>query len=291
MCFFPIRLKIRGRFLDVPCGKCRMCLQEKKNELVTKLVLENESNDNISFFGTLTLNPLYYDFFFDSSKFAKYEIKKLVLFLKYHLDDNLRYFITSELGDKSKRLHYHFIIWSKKNPLDLISSFWKKFGFVTCSKLRSVGAIKYTSSYVVAQSGVFRFMSTSPPLGINFLLNLSFSNPIELLKALTYGKIIVNNISLFLPKSYYQFFARNLEKLCHFGLLSPRCFEYIDDFMLESNFRDTEIIGRKFKFPTPSIETFFSDDFVKSKIKRKQLSYNEKLRKSIIDKKISKHIF
>lgn len=232
MCLFPIRLKrkINGvyQFQDVPCGKCKLCLQTKKDELSLKMQLEALSARYV-FFGTLTLNNYYYDFFYDSDVFTKYKLKLLFANLRYKFPD-IRYFITSELGSKTKRLHFHFIIYlyDDYNLEELrkeIKDKWKYADRIQISPA-NIGAFQYVTKYVLKQSKPIRLMSSRPPLGINYL----FNNEQFFINSFITQKIYVNGRTYNFPKSYNDFIIRNRIQLRELGL-SESTAELIEGFI------------------------------------------------------------
>lgn len=253
MCYFPIRLKRGKDFFDVPCGKCRVCLQHKKDELNTKLYFEQQSNGNPCYFLTFTLNSFFYDFFRDSYVFSKYVFKKLFANLRKKWD--CRYFVTSELGSHTKRLHFHAIIWLPADITtfsDFITKHWK-FGFVNVLPANN-GAFKYVGKYVIKQSGVYHFQSQRPPLGFEFWLSLSKSNPLEFYKSLCYGKLSTLDGTYRISKGYIETLQRLINAPGRSGILSSRLFEFIDGYCLENRetIKGERLSDLKFRFPLPS---------------------------------------
>lgn len=279
MCLFPIRLKrklLSGEesFIDVPCGKCKLCLQSKKDELVLKMLLESYTANNV-YFGTLTLNNLFYDLFCDSKVFQIYALKKFFANLRHCF--SFRYFLTSELGSKTKRLHYHFIIFDYSdrpyNELyDFIKKFWHYGDRIQFGK-SNVGAMNYITKYVLKQSAPLRLMSSRPPLGIDYLLN----NPNLLYKFFINQKIYVEQRQYAFPKCYSDFFLRNriqlIEKSDTPGELR-RVLEDIDCYISNDKY-DYSGIRRQQRFglyeisEIPIVHCY-------SPIKTKSLTYDQK---------------
>lgn len=156
MCTQPITKMIRESkyslpySVQVPCGKCLECLRDKQNEWVVRLYMESKYHSNILFF-TLTYSP-------DSvPSLVNLESGELYLTVyKKHLQDwfkrfrrryektygltaQLKYFITSEYGPKTKRPHYHGILFGI--PKDVFNSLalaeWRSlYGYVDCQEVR-----------------------------------------------------------------------------------------------------------------------------------------------------------
>lgn len=294
MCLFPIRIKqkVAGvrQFTDVPCGKCYQCLLSKKYENVLKLHLESLDaleHDKSLFFVTLTLTDeaLYRQFteFSDvpEDQGIRYVFKPLKNFLqsiKYDIKD-LRYFIVPELGTKTKRLHFHGIFFTSfpnQHFFDLFERKWK-FGYGSIKQVRSIGAFKYVSKYVLKQQKFPHFMSTKPPLGIAFWLRSPF-----FMKSFLEGKIQVGYQTYDIPKSYYQYVVRNLDKIP-----DKKAVEFIDANCFTSSVVDGQ---RCLKFPLPSYDIYKLycqvDDLVIQrnypKKRKKNLSYDEKIKLSTL---------
>jgi hypothetical protein len=100
-------------FIQVPCGKCVLCRDKKAREWSFRATCENVFSESIPLFLTLTYNnenlPKYGVF--------KEEVQLFLKRLRISLDrlyykHNLRYFACAEYGSKSKRPHYHMLIWN-----------------------------------------------------------------------------------------------------------------------------------------------------------------------------------
>lgn len=179
------------------CGKCVLCLARKRKEMATRLAHESRMHDEACFV-TLTYNdksiPLA-AFTFDRScpDFVRGDsvgfnttptllpadvqkfIKRLRRHLEYkpkkvqakrdHVETPIRYFCVGEYGGKTRRPHYHLIIYGWK-PSDMvfhekrgkgdkayiisrssqIEKLWT-YGFSTVCEV-NVGVAKYCAQYV-----------------------------------------------------------------------------------------------------------------------------------------------
>lgn len=139
--------------LYFPCRKCVPCSIIRKMEWVTRLTLEatrhvqscfvtlTYNDDNLVYGGTdqPTLMPD------DPSMF----IKRLRSYLSYHgYDNKIRYFVCGEYGTKSKRPHYHLLLFGIDSSFDsVISNCWDK-GFTMTLPVKK-GAIEYCAGYCV----------------------------------------------------------------------------------------------------------------------------------------------
>lgn len=122
---------------EIPCGKCKGCLENKSFHYKKLLWLEY-ANSKTAYFLTLTYNN---NNLFDSSTHIK-DLKIFVNSLYHYFYDNFgikkkfSYFGVSEYGDKTLRPHYHLIIFNipilendfyKFNINNLIKDFSYKF--------------------------------------------------------------------------------------------------------------------------------------------------------------------
>lgn len=166
----------------VPCGKCLNCLANKRAEWCIRLRAELQSSD-FGLFVTLTNDDdhLHYVDVVNSEtgEVAQKQApdkRTIQLFLKRLRkvigNRNMRYFIISEYGDRTQRLHYHGLfffhgIQLDKKLYDAFNSCWTngfvKFGDVTDA------SIAYCTKYVLKLSAF--------PLGINDNIMLCSRNP------------------------------------------------------------------------------------------------------------------
>lgn len=178
-CFHPIPTR---NGLLFPCGKCPACLSQRKEELAQRLYIEACSS-RCAYFVTLTYEDnelVYCDS--DIPTFDKEQVRIFIRSLRDFLRSkkiSLRYFLTSEYGDKSLRPHYHAIIYfseflSLQQVYELISKKWS-FGLVYISSIGR-GCLKYVSKYCLKDDGTenldrknpykpFRLFSRRPGIG------------------------------------------------------------------------------------------------------------------------------
>lgn len=164
-----------NNLVTVPCGKCSECLQTKMYEI--KKRIENELKINPeAYFLTLT---------YDDEHKKNLNKRDIQLFLKrYRKTQKLRYFYRGELGKKTKRPHYHAIIWAPlpndiKEYGALTKSGYKQYESNTISKLWGNGLIKickmtkelvnYIIKYTLKELSKDTIMdwSRKPPLGVD----------------------------------------------------------------------------------------------------------------------------
>lgn len=140
-------------YITVPCGKCPLCRNKKSAEWSFRAVCENKTSTAVPLFVTLTYNADN----LPSNGISKVAVQLFLKRLRINLDrlgieHSLRYFACGEYGTKSKRPHYHLIIWSfpdmrtLKERLSVIEKSWQQ-GFcyvVPCTH----GAISYVMKYM-----------------------------------------------------------------------------------------------------------------------------------------------
>ena len=125
-------------FLSVPCGKCVCCTEKKAKEWITRAMCESQTSTSIPIFFTLTYN----DFCLPHNGVRKGAIQRFMKRLRINIErycgfkTNLRYFICAEYGTKTKRPHYHGILWNLPlfEPRHLDDIIDKSWSFATNQK-------------------------------------------------------------------------------------------------------------------------------------------------------------
>lgn len=186
-CLSPIRLKVENKpnpYNDVPCGKCYNCLQRKRAEW--SLRLQNELQYSSSaFFITLTYSDEYrLDKLNDYNNHETEEyVKDVCSVHKTHLQNwikrfrklnpnGVRYYAVGEYGTKSKRPHYHVLLFNCKPEL-LEANLQKSwtFGGTHVGNITDA-SIHYVTGYVINKyiapndlNPEFALMSRNPGIG------------------------------------------------------------------------------------------------------------------------------
>lgn len=202
--------------VKIPCGKCIGCRLQYSRIWADRMIMELQDHDS-AYFLTLT----YDDSFINSSPYGEVrrfytdsdtgEAKLSLSLCKSHLqnfwkslrqefhNDHIRYFACGEYGSKTKRPHYHAIVYGlhlddlqfykRSNLNDVyfnsprLDKVWKK-GFVVVGQV-TWNSCAYVARYVVkkAQSEVsnmysefnmipeFVVMSRRPGIGKNYYVN------------------------------------------------------------------------------------------------------------------------
>lgn len=101
-------------FLAVPCGHCRLCRQHKVDDWMTRCMCETSASSFPPLFITLTYDPKH----LPSDGVSKTDVQRFFKRLRRRIDYNLgvstslRYFLVAEYGKKTKRAHYHLLLWN-----------------------------------------------------------------------------------------------------------------------------------------------------------------------------------
>lgn len=158
--------------LDVPCGKCPICLQNKRCQWTFRLNEELRDHGKADFL-TLTYSDEYIPF---NDSLEKTDLQKFHKRLRKANIQKLRYYAVGEYGTLGKRPHYHGIYFGlSQKTLDNIEAIWA-MGEVHLGQ-GSPASIHYVTKYVIQNydhegettQKPFALMSTKPALGHTYL--------------------------------------------------------------------------------------------------------------------------
>ena len=135
----------------VPSGKCLLCKEKKRVEWSFRCLCESRYSKTVPLFLTLTYEKE------PKKGLSKSDVQKWLKRLRVKLerlgyDNKLRYFICGEYGSKTKRAHYHAILYNFPwlptwdNVDHVIRETWK-YGFIMVASVKS-GAINYVAKYM-----------------------------------------------------------------------------------------------------------------------------------------------
>lgn len=221
MCLFPVKLpNPKGTDfepLQVGCGKCIECLQQRSNEWAHRIVDEcKQHSDNC--FITLTYNPENLP---SDGSVSRREVQLFMKRLrKFVYPVLVRYFACGEYGKKGGRPHYHLIIfgwkpsdlffWQRdKSGVDLyrspsVEKLWTK-GFSSVGNV-TLDTAKYCAKYLQKLNKVsksltpaFTQMSLRPGIGFD-AINA---------KSLTSDRIYHNGSYVHIPRYYLKVLERD----------------------------------------------------------------------------------
>lgn len=176
-CLNPVHIKVNGKEMDVPCGRCYFCRLNRANDWVTRLKIHFKSG--LSLFVTLTyddynlprvipynglicsekINPLllYLNEAYPTA--VKKDLQKF--FKRLRKSETFSYYAISEYGPKTLRPHYHMLVnFPCRNQQDLplletkLKEVWH-LGYVECSQITD-GRIKYVTFYASKSASYVR---------------------------------------------------------------------------------------------------------------------------------------
>lgn len=159
--WFPKKNKINKLILKehlnlYPCGNCLNCINMKRYHWVKKLSIEKQFWKN-TYFITLTYNEQNVP---DELKVS--DIQKFIKYLRFALKEPIKYFCCGEYGTKTKRPHYHLILFTNYNleleflkyttngilyDCKLLNKCWKNKGYIWVAYDLDNMSFAYVSSY------------------------------------------------------------------------------------------------------------------------------------------------
>ncbi len=160
------------------CGQCMPCRVNKKSEWTTRILWESQAHDYSSFC-TLTYSPEQ----LPQEGLRKSDLqgffKRLRSRLDYAKKTPIRYYACGEYGEKTKRPHYHAILFGlPHSELEEVEQSWK-LGFSQLSEFnpaRAAYVARYTmkkltspDSFSDGRAPEFGIMSRKPGLGHTML--------------------------------------------------------------------------------------------------------------------------
>lgn len=156
-CYNKIYLKEKD--IEVECGKCLNCLENKKKEKALRLVHEM-NNYQYKTFITLTMDEIRATRCkTGETEVRKQELKNYIKRLKYYDDREIKYIrdpkkrikmkyiACGEYGTQTQRAHYHIVLLHNTYLHFEIKNQWKK-GHVQMEMVKDVRALYYTAGYV-----------------------------------------------------------------------------------------------------------------------------------------------
>lgn len=170
--------------MDVPCGKCYQCLNQKRNDWSFRLYQEQKVSQSAVFI-TLTYNddeiPKMYDpetgEVFQTLKKEDFQSFMKTLRKRQARKTKkwkIRYYAVGEYGTETQRPHYHAILFNTHlDVLKTLDAIWKK-GITHIGECNPA-SIRYITKYVINKIGdhdvekPFALMSRKPGLGENYL--------------------------------------------------------------------------------------------------------------------------
>lgn len=109
---FTVKDKMTGESIAVPCGKCPACYSRRVSEWSFRLIQEDKVSSS-SHFITLTYDTETVPI--TPNRFMSLNKRDVQLFFKRLRKDHqtsIKYFAVGEYGGKSRRPHYHIILYN-----------------------------------------------------------------------------------------------------------------------------------------------------------------------------------
>jgi len=195
----------------VPCGKCLGCKADQARDWAIRIEHEARLHDQKCFL-TLTYSDEYLP---ADRKIDRELLTKKMKELQRKLDIGLRYFAVGEYGDKTRRPHYHAVLYGTDLLGGSSSTRGDKYIHPAISGLWPYGnheiqpyddgTAVYTAGYVSKKIGdpeCFSIKSTRPPLGKAYCIK-------DAERILANGTAIINGTELPVPKVYVKWLEQN----------------------------------------------------------------------------------
>lgn len=161
-CLNPFLIRDMSEIKSVPCGRCINCVIARSYQWSKRLQLELEEHDAASFI-TLTYDNAPYNF-------VMRDVQLFLKRLRKRIQKKISYYLVGELGEKTRRVHYHAIIFGfwpddallyKTKPYNLYTSkiltdSWG-LGHVVIGEVNEQ-TINYCTGYMTKDFGAINFV-------------------------------------------------------------------------------------------------------------------------------------
>lgn len=147
----------------VPCGRCVACRSTYSENIVARLLTEEEliKEGGLYMTGTLNDEALPPDLSLDNTLPGVYIRRCQAVFRKHHLRPHFKYLAAGEYGEQKERPHYHFIVIGIEPTEENIKVFrntWENHTHGSFIQIRPLwtdnplAGISYVASYVAKSS-------------------------------------------------------------------------------------------------------------------------------------------
>lgn len=173
-----LRFTFRDKKPDyfIPCGKCEGCRANQRRDWAVRIAHESQDWDR-NCFVTITYNDEYCP-----ESISRRDAQNFIKRLKRLSERPLRYYLVGEYGDKTRRPHYHAIIFNE----DFLGGAYRindqLYGNPHLDRCWGLGNVRvaefsfstalYTAGYVSKKTGdrdSFSLQSQRPPIGKNWM--------------------------------------------------------------------------------------------------------------------------
>lgn len=154
-CVSPFQKEHKNKILDLPCGKCYQCKARRISGWSFRLMKEAEVSSS-AFFLTLTYDtesvPITKKGFMTLDKT---DLQKFLKRLRKINNEKLKYYACGEYGGKTKRPHYHMVIFNADQ--ETFQEAWtlngKEIGSIYVGTLTEA-SVGYTLKYMAKESKI-----------------------------------------------------------------------------------------------------------------------------------------
>lgn len=164
-CISPISIprfggKSNADRINVPCGRCICCLQNRARSWSFRLEQELK-NSCSAYFVTLTYSDEYLPI---DNSVNKSDLQNFFKLLRYYYSKKIKYYAVSEYGERLARPHYHAIIFGLPDygVYELLEKSWKQ-GFIKIGTV-TPASISYVTKYVIGKDQYPE--NTTPPFAL-----------------------------------------------------------------------------------------------------------------------------
>lgn len=163
-------------YMEVPCGKCPNCLADRRADWSLRLKIELDNSLGAHFI-TLTYSDENMNYNENGvPSVSKKEMQLYIKRLRKRSINKLRYYAVGEYGTKTKRPHYHILLFNlRKDQEHIITDSWNNKGFTKVGNV-TPASIHYVTKYHVNRTHTpessdpsFALMSRNPGIGANYV--------------------------------------------------------------------------------------------------------------------------
>lgn len=136
----------------VPCGKCAFCLVNRRSQWMFRVFQEMKCQDNPGWFLTLTYDERHVKRAVDGRLSLRFRDVQLFIKKLRKAKWYVKYICVGEYGSKTRRPHYHMLVWTDA-PLLQLERLWSDKKGVPLGKIHfgriSMQSAMYTLKYII----------------------------------------------------------------------------------------------------------------------------------------------
>lgn len=201
----PLRFSFRNKTPDfyIPCGKCVGCAAQRSLEWAIRIAHETTQHERNCFVTLTYADP-------PPEKINRHDPQTFIKRLRHHSSRPIRYFLTGEYGETTRRPHYHAILFGEDflggaYDIDhqlygnkILDRIWRN-GNVAIAPA-TVATAMYVAGYVnkkIDDPDTFSIMSRKPPIGKDWLRH--YADNIR-----RNERIVINGQEMPVPSTYLK---------------------------------------------------------------------------------------